>query len=166
MRNEIQPKREDLPSASRVSGLAPYRRRRMTMGRWPCLVAQWMGVEASSPPVTLGLAPFCRCGYICALKAKTGVNRLHLNEVGGNSDTVVNGCPVEDSDVLVISLGDIFLTHLHQVSASTRTHTLTHSPHPHLNLPLQVPVLRRLHQRERVWVKSCPFSLRRWLLRG
>ena len=30
----------------------------MTIERWPCLVAQCMGFEASSPPTTLGLAPF------------------------------------------------------------------------------------------------------------
>ena len=110
--------RKHEPSESNVSGFAPYLRSRITMGRWPCLVVQWMGVEASSPPATLGFAPFCRERGLWG-RARKERTLTHLNQVGGNSNAVINGCPVKNSNVLTVSLRDVLPTHLHKMSAPT-----------------------------------------------
>ena len=51
---------QEHPSASFKDGSAPYCISNTTIGRWPCLVAQWSAVELRSPPSWSMIAPFAR----------------------------------------------------------------------------------------------------------
>lgn len=148
------------PSASNVSGFAPYLSNRMTIERWPCLVAQWIGVEVSSPPLTLGLAPFCI--HVCTTihipyRVPNTTTASDLYEVRGNCYAIVDGRPVKSRDILAVSLAHILTTHLHQIAAPA--HTMRHPPHYYFaaqspSAPLKVTILCCLNQRKGVWIQS------------